>query len=69
MRIPAHTLMLTNPKDVFYHSVNDEIETLNFYNMSLIIKAIALSTSGLVSGIDTPRRISNRDAQLFLMIR
>jgi len=59
-RIPAHTLMLTSPKDVFYHSVNDEIETLNFYNMSLIIKAIALGTSGLVSGIDTPTRIAKR---------
>ena len=56
--IPSHTLMLTKPTDVFYHSVKDETHTLNFQNMSLIINAIALSTSGLVSGIDTPKRIT-----------
>jgi len=58
--IPAHTLMLTAPDDLYYHSVNDETSTLNFRNMSLIIKAIALSTTGLVSGTDTPTRIAKR---------
>ncbi len=58
--IPAHTLMLTAPTDRYYHSVNDEISTLNFQNMSLIIKTIALSTAGLVSGTDTPTRIPLR---------
>ena len=58
--IPAHTLMLTNPKDLYYHSVNDEIETLDYNNMSLIIKAIAISCSGLVGGTDTPTSIIRR---------
>jgi len=56
--VPAHTLMLTKPTDVYYHSVKDETNTLNFQNMSLIIKAIAISTEGLVSGADTPTRIT-----------
>ena len=51
--IPAHSIMLTFPSDSFYHSVNDEVETLDFEDMSLIIKAIALSYSGLVTGKNT----------------
>jgi len=58
--IPAHTIMLSMPSDPFYHSLDDEIDTLNFEDMSLIIKSIALSTAGLVSGIDTPTRINPR---------
>lgn len=56
--IPAHSIMLTFPSDPFYHSVNDEVETLDFEDMSLIIKGIALSCSGLVTGKDTPSGIN-----------
>lgn len=55
--IPAHTLMATSLADEYYHSVNDEIEQLDFRNMSLIIKAIAFSYSRLVTGKDTLSRI------------
>ena len=55
--IPANTLMVTAPTDNFYHSVNNEIEQLDFRNMSLIIKVIGISRSGLVIGKDTPARI------------
>lgn len=58
--IPAHTLMATSPADDYYHSVNDEIELLDFRNMSHIIKAIALSCTGLVTGKDTPSRIDTK---------
>ncbi|MFM9910867.1 MAG: M28 family metallopeptidase [Chitinophagaceae bacterium] len=56
--IAAHTIMATSPKDPFYHSVNDEIETIDFKNMSLVIKAIALGCTGLIDGTDTPQRIN-----------
>ncbi len=56
--IAAHTIMATNPKDPFYHSVKDEIETIDFKNMSLVLKAIALSCNGLINGTDTPQRIN-----------
>lgn len=56
--IPAHTIMATSPKDPFYHSVKDEVETIDFKNMSLILTAIALSCNGLIDGSDTPQRIN-----------
>jgi hypothetical protein len=40
-----------------YHKVSDEIGTLNMENMAMIIKAIALSSKGIVSGKDTPSRV------------
>lgn len=55
--IPAHTIMSTSPTDLYYHSVSDEVKTLNFTTMSDIIKAIALSIEGIVTGTDTPTRI------------
>jgi hypothetical protein len=41
----------------FYHTLNDEIETLDMVNMTEIIKAIALSSKSIVSGKDTPSRV------------
>lgn len=55
--IPAHTIMLTSGTDKYYHSVNDEIETINFNVMVNTIRAIALSTEGIINGTDTPNRI------------
>jgi len=40
-----------------YHKVSDEIGTLDLDNMTMIIKAIALSSKGIVSGKDTPSRV------------
>jgi hypothetical protein len=56
--IPAHTIMTTSPTDKYYHSVYDEVNTLNFNMMSEVIKSIALSVEGIVTGTDTPTRIT-----------
>lgn len=53
--IPACTLMSTPPNDIYYHSVKDEISTIDLKNMSTLIRAIALGSEGLVRGSDTPR--------------
>lgn len=57
--VPAHTIELTSPKDVFYHHPNDETETLDFEIMKKVIYAISIGTTGLVTGKDTPTRITN----------
>jgi hypothetical protein len=41
-----------------YHKVTDEIGTLDMENMARIIKSIALSSKGIVSGKDTPSRVN-----------
>lgn len=55
--IPAHTFMLTSPHDHFYHSPDDEVETLDFNIMTQVIQAIALGSENLVTGASTPERI------------
>jgi hypothetical protein len=40
-----------------YHQLSDEIGTLNIPNMTQIIKSVALSARGIVSGKDTPSRV------------
>lgn len=56
--VAAHTIS-TSKMDVekFYHTQDDEIETLDMKNMTEIIKAIALSSTSIVTGKDTPSRI------------
>jgi hypothetical protein len=41
----------------YYHTVNDEIETLDLDNMAAIIKSIAESSKTIVAGKDTPTRV------------
>jgi Zn-dependent M28 family amino/carboxypeptidase len=55
--IPAHSIMLTSPRDEYYHSTDDEVDTLDFDVMTQIIHAIALSCESLVKGSSTPNRI------------
>lgn len=55
--IPAHTIMLTSPHDKFYHSVNDEVETIDFDNMTEVVKAIALASESIIDGSNAPKRI------------
>jgi hypothetical protein len=45
----------------YYHTVDDEIETLDMENMAAIIKAIAESSKTIVSGKDTPTRVDAKD--------
>ena len=56
--VPAHTISTTQiDKDQFYHTVNDELATLDIKNITDIIKAIAISSGSIVNGTDTPARI------------
>ncbi len=56
--VPAHTIS-TDEIDIdkFYHTVDDEVETLDMKNITSTIRAIALSSKSIVSGADTPKRI------------
>jgi Zn-dependent M28 family amino/carboxypeptidase len=56
--VPAHTISTSKmDSEPNYHKVSDEIGTLDMENMAMIIKAIALSSKGIVSGKDTPSRV------------
>jgi Zn-dependent M28 family amino/carboxypeptidase len=56
--VPAHTISTDQiDTDKFYHTVNDEFETLDVSNIYSTIKAIALSARSIISGTDTPKRI------------
>jgi Zn-dependent M28 family amino/carboxypeptidase len=56
--VPAHTISTSKmDNEPNYHKVSDQIETLDMYNMAMIIKAIAISSSTIVSGKDTPTRV------------
>ncbi len=56
--VPAHTFATVQiDQDHFYHTVKDEIETLNIDNIISSIKAIALGARSIVAGEDTPSRV------------
>jgi len=57
--VPAHTISTDQiDTDKFYHTVNDEFETLEVSNIHVTIQAIALSARSIVAGTDTPKRIT-----------
>ncbi len=56
--VPAHTISTSKmDSEPNYHKASDEIGTLDMDNMAMIIKAIALSSKGIVSGKETPSRV------------
>lgn len=56
--VPAHTISTSKmDSEPFYHTLDDEIETLDIKNMTEIIKAVALSSRTIISGEDTPSRV------------
>jgi hypothetical protein len=59
--VPAHTIstskMDPEKPEPHYHKPSDEISTLDMNNMAQIIKAIALSSTSIVEGNDTPTRV------------
>lgn len=56
--VPAHTISTDQiDSDKLYHSVNDEVESLDIQNIVATIRAIALSSQTIVAGTDTPTRI------------
>ena len=59
--VPAHTIMVTSSNDEYYHNLNDETKTLDFNLMKKVIRAIAIGTTGLITGKDTPSRIKRVD--------
>ena len=57
--VPAHTISTDQiPTDKLYHSVDDEVSSLDVPNMTAVISAIARSASGIVAGQQTPTRIA-----------
>lgn len=56
--VPAHTISTSKmDNEPNYHKASDEIGTLDMNNMTEIIKAIAISSSTIISGKDTPTRV------------
>lgn len=59
--VPAHTFSSDQiDKDPYYHTVNDEFETLDLEHLTHMIRAIALSSRSIVSAEDTPIRINTK---------
>lgn len=57
--VPAHTISSDQiDTDKLYHSVDDEFESMDIGNITEIIKAIAISSTSIVKGKDTPSRVS-----------
>ena len=57
--VPAHTFS-TSPmdKDLDYHKVTDEVNTLDIFTMTQTIKAIAIGIESIVDGTDAPSRVT-----------
>ncbi len=57
--VPAHTISTDQiPTDKLYHSVDDEVSSLDVANMTAVIQAIARSAGGIVTGQQTPTRVA-----------
>jgi Zn-dependent M28 family amino/carboxypeptidase len=57
--VPAHSISTDQiDRDPYYHTVNDEVETLDMQNIVAAIKGIALGSKSIVSGEDTPTRVA-----------
>lgn len=60
--VPAHTISTVQiDQDKYYHTVDDEVETLNIGNITATIKAIALSSRSIVDAVETPKRVALRE--------
>lgn len=56
--VPAHTFSTSQiDKDTYYHTVKDEISTLDIKNIHSSIEAIALGVEAIISGERTPSRV------------
>lgn len=57
--VPAHTISSDQiDTDKLYHSVDDEFESMDIGNITEIIKAIAISSTSIIAGKDTPSRVT-----------
>lgn len=60
--VPAHTISTSKmDNEPNYHKVSDEIGTLDMNNMAEIIKAIAVSSTSIIQGKDTPTRVDTSE--------
>jgi hypothetical protein len=60
--VPAHTISTSKmDSEKFYHTQEDEIETLDMNNMAEIIKAIAISSKSIIAGKDSPTRVDVKE--------
>jgi hypothetical protein len=56
--VPAHTISTSKmDNEPNYHKASDEVKTLDLDNMAKIIQSIALSSSSIISGKETPTRV------------
>ena len=56
--VPAHSFSTSQmDNDEYYHTVKDEVATLNVQNIISSIEAIAIGASGIVEGKQTPSRV------------
>ncbi|WDF68741.1 M20/M25/M40 family metallo-hydrolase [Sphingobacterium oryzagri] len=56
--VPAHTFSTSQiDKDSYYHTVKDEVSTLDVNNIKSSIEAIAKGVEGIVKGEQTPTRV------------
>lgn len=56
--VTAHTIIATHPRDQYYHSLNDEPNTLDYELLAKIIRALAIGTGSIIDGSQTPSRIN-----------
>jgi Peptidase family M28 len=64
--VAAHTISTSKMEEApnnepNYHKQSDEIGTLDMNNMAEIIKAIAISSTSIVAGKETPSRVDTKD--------
>ena len=60
--VPAHTISTAKmDSEPHYHKASDHVETLDLENMAMIIKSIALSSTSIVAGKETPSRVKKED--------
>ncbi|MCC2545283.1 M20/M25/M40 family metallo-hydrolase [Hymenobacter sp. BT175] len=56
--VPAHSISTDQiPTDKLYHSVKDEISSLDFPNMTAVVAGVARGAAGIVAGTQTPSRL------------
>ncbi|AHF14751.1 M28 family peptidase [Niabella soli] len=57
--VPAHTISTSKmDNEPHYHKPSDEVKTLDLDNMTQIIRSIGLSAGSIISGADTPSRVT-----------
>lgn len=62
--VPAHTISSSQmDQDKLYHTVNDEVESLDLASMTNIIKGIAIGSKDFVNGKKTPKRVDKAQVE------